>query len=342
MTTYKSIKGYSIESKSSDPTPFANFNGQYYYNTTDNQYYLNFNASGVWSTGGNYPTANSAVAGAGTQTAAVAFGGDSDGDLTAEYDGSTWTLGGNLSTDRASPGPAGTQTSALAVGGAQSGYGTVLNSSDEYNGTSWTAGGTSTFSSGGRLGVGTQTSALIMGGLNLGMGALNFTDEYDGTTYTAGGNFLIGTWFPFGTGTQTACLSFGGSSNNPVRSNNINGSYDGTSWSLVSQFLNYDRWAHSGFGTQTAAVACGGASGINQTSSTGSFGATEEYDGTTWTNRAYLSTPRTGSGGAGTSSLGLIAAGATGDFFPQTAGVATEEYDSAGGSSVIKKIYSSL
>jgi hypothetical protein len=61
-----------------------------------------------------------ALAGAGTQTAALAFGGFTPpyAGATEEYDGSTWTTSpSSLSTARQLPGGAGIQTAALAFGG---------------------------------------------------------------------------------------------------------------------------------------------------------------------------------------------------------------------------------
>lgn len=53
-------------------------------------------AAGVWSSGGNMGTARSFLAGAGTSTAGLAFGGASSYGgsgtrLTEEYDGTTWS-----------------------------------------------------------------------------------------------------------------------------------------------------------------------------------------------------------------------------------------------------------
>ena len=60
------------------------------------------------------------LAGAGTQTAALSFGGLGSGipTQTEEYDGSSWTTGVNLNAARLRLGGGGTQTSALAFGGA--------------------------------------------------------------------------------------------------------------------------------------------------------------------------------------------------------------------------------
>jgi hypothetical protein len=51
----------------------------------------------AWGPGGNLATAKTALAGAGTQTAAVGFGGGSPAGPSAsteEYDGTSWTAGG--------------------------------------------------------------------------------------------------------------------------------------------------------------------------------------------------------------------------------------------------------
>lgn len=73
--------------------------------------------------------------GAGTQTAAVHFGGiatpgGSSSTGTLEYDGTNWTSGGALPTGAKYGIGVGTQTAALQAGGGALG-------SYYYNGTSW-------------------------------------------------------------------------------------------------------------------------------------------------------------------------------------------------------------
>ena len=58
------------------------------------------------------------MAGAGTQTAGLVFGGNPNVSLTESWNGSTWTNVGNLNLGRAEGGGAGTQTSALYFGGS--------------------------------------------------------------------------------------------------------------------------------------------------------------------------------------------------------------------------------
>jgi hypothetical protein len=59
-------------------------------------------ATGAWASGGNMGTARNSLAGAGTQTAGLGFGGStgSFSNATEEYDGSSWGPGGNMTTAR--------------------------------------------------------------------------------------------------------------------------------------------------------------------------------------------------------------------------------------------------
>jgi hypothetical protein len=67
----------------------------------------------------NLNTARYVLAGAGTQTAALAFGGQPPVTAaTEEYNGASWTSSNPLNTARLVLAGAGTQTAALAFGGA--------------------------------------------------------------------------------------------------------------------------------------------------------------------------------------------------------------------------------
>jgi hypothetical protein len=100
MSTYKQIHGTDIEVLSSDP---ANpVDGQVWYNSTSNTVKANFNNPGSWATGGDLNTARRALGGAGTQTAALAFGGKIPplSAATESYDGTSWTEVNDLNTAR--------------------------------------------------------------------------------------------------------------------------------------------------------------------------------------------------------------------------------------------------
>ena len=133
-----------------------------------------------WTAGGNLSARKWNNAGAGTQTAALNFGGqNSDSAVissTEEYDGSTWTAGGNLTTARAAKG-AGIQTAALAFSGYDGNALSTL--TEEYNGTSWTAGGNIGTARYDHAGAGTQAAGLAFGGGGA-TSNLNATEEYTG------------------------------------------------------------------------------------------------------------------------------------------------------------------
>jgi hypothetical protein len=84
-------------------------------------------------------TARLTLAGAGTQTAGLAFGGQSPPTVsgaTEEYDGSTWTSNPTgLNTARYGLAGCGTQTAALAFGGLVPPF---TGATEEYDGSTWT------------------------------------------------------------------------------------------------------------------------------------------------------------------------------------------------------------
>ena len=76
MATYKEIRGVNIQSLAADPTAVE---GDVWYNATTSKLKV-FAAAGAWATGGTIPAVHVKAAGAGTQTAAILFGGfDDDG-----------------------------------------------------------------------------------------------------------------------------------------------------------------------------------------------------------------------------------------------------------------------
>jgi hypothetical protein len=72
MSEYKGIKGFSIQSLSADPAD-PNI-GQVWYNSTSGSWKVtSVTTAGSWATGGNLNTARRYLAGAGTQTEALAI-----------------------------------------------------------------------------------------------------------------------------------------------------------------------------------------------------------------------------------------------------------------------------
>jgi hypothetical protein len=74
MATYKGIQGFTIQNLSADPS--NPIEGQVWYNSTSNVWKVEeVTTAGAWATGNNLNTARSGLGSAGTQTAALAFGG---------------------------------------------------------------------------------------------------------------------------------------------------------------------------------------------------------------------------------------------------------------------------
>ena len=130
MAKYSDIKGFTVQTVSSDPA-----------------------ASGIagasWSTGGNLPQALYENAGAGaTQSASMNFGGQGNPPGPAHpyaadtqlYNGTSWTEVNNLNNGRRMLGGSGTQTSALAYGGYQNppGDAGTKDFCESWDGTNWT------------------------------------------------------------------------------------------------------------------------------------------------------------------------------------------------------------
>jgi hypothetical protein len=102
MATYKGIQGFTIQNLSADPS--NPIEGQVWYNSTSNVWKVEeATTAGSWATGNNMNTARNGLASAGTQTAALAFGGNlpPNTGATEEYDGTNWTTSpGSLNTAR--------------------------------------------------------------------------------------------------------------------------------------------------------------------------------------------------------------------------------------------------
>ena len=121
MADYKAIKGFTIQSVSSDPSnPIM---GQVWYNTTTGK--LKGGGAAAWATGNTYNDRRYAMAGAGTQTAAGIASGYAPGapGVTVnheQYDGTSWSELANVSTARFHMYTgAGTTTAALFAGGTK-------------------------------------------------------------------------------------------------------------------------------------------------------------------------------------------------------------------------------
>jgi hypothetical protein len=325
MTTFKEIRGTTIEVLSSDPANPET--GQIWYNSSSGTlkgYQLaNVNA---WSSGGNLSNArwSSAATTSGSQTASITFAGFTTVAINAteSYNGSAWTAGGNYPVSVRSLMGAGTQTAALAFGGYSDPTGSITTTA-KYNGSTWTNApsglNTATVDA---AGFGLQTAAISAGGNIPSSELSNKTESYNGSAWTNVNNMNTSRRLNRGSGTQTAGLSFGGVISPPnANFTNATESWNGSSWTSVGNMINSlgSRAGIGGPAGQTASIAAGGWTGPASASN-----AAESWNGSSWTSLSSLATARGAASGDGTSGLGLVSGGNPGNY---TNGLtATEEW----------------
>ena len=294
------------------------------------EYNSNINAftSAAFSSGGVLSTSRAQFGSAkhGTQNAGLAFGGfnwpNTNRSETEEYGGSSWTSGGALPGGQRQMGGTGTQTAALGYGGLP---GIPNTTTLEYDGSSWTSGGAlpSGMSFAVNSAAGTQTAALRAG--SGPGGATATTLEYDGSSWTSANDMSVARTSSTFDGAQTAAIITAGEAPGaPDATGNVTRlteEYDGTNWSsgTSSLFFLSAQAVSGGAAAQTALMTTGG-DGPNVTNNTG---ATQEYDGTAFTNTANLGSPRRQLNGGGTQTAGLVFGGTEAST---TALTATEEY----------------
>ena len=172
MSTYRKIHGRSIQAVTTDPTESV-AEGQVWYNTTSDTF-KSVLVTEAWASASPLIQSRDSAGGAGTQTAAMVFGGRNEVDgpstggpnqqynLNEEYNGSGYSTGGALVQGRQGLSGAGTQTAGLGVGGYHPPSPGPKSLVEEYDGSSWsevTNQPTATFGQGS---AGTQTSAVVL------------------------------------------------------------------------------------------------------------------------------------------------------------------------------------
>ena len=299
MANLKDIKGSAIQYLEEDPVELGL-------------------GGGSWSSGGSLNTARSGIAGAGTQSAALAFGGNIANPpntpqpyinqaLTESYNGTSWTEVSDLNKARyTNQGGCGIQTAALMIGGytfppSASPSPTIGIQTDveSWNGSSWTE--IAEFST-PRYSYGTSVSSpytdtLIAGGYpgSPPSALTNAVEIWDGSSWTTGTAMAS----PKG-GHQ----GLGASSTAVLMASSTTESWNGSSWTEVAE-KNNTRGSAGSAGPYTDGLVFGG-------SPNNSSAFTEHWNGSAWTELADLSTARgelTGAGSTSASSAALAAGG---------------------------------
>lgn len=328
MATYYGTYGQKVQYLASDPSDPQI--GQVWYNSTSAVLKVRgVSTVGAWSAGGNYPTNIVNVAGAGTQTAGLAFGGATPPvtGATNTYNGTSWTtVPATMNTARTNLAGCGTQTAALAAGGFSTGNTGV---SESYNGTSWTNTPSLNLARYALAGSnqGSNTATIVFGGFNGSNPAppsvfYTNTESFNGSSWTAVNALNTGRDSFGGAGTQTAALAFAGELDQSGNNTANTESWNGTSWTTVNS-MNSAGYLGSGTGTQTAAL---GYYRVNYPTNT--ISSIEQWNGTSWTNTTAMATTRYGIGAVGTQSSAL---GIGGTPFP-AGGLtnSTEEWNGPG------------
>ena len=283
MATYAKEKGFTVQTLSTD--------------TAASQV-----AGGSWASGGNMNTAREEGGGAGTQTAGLAFGGNtgSDSALNESYNGSSWTEVADLNDARKNASGFGTQTAALLAGGNPNSANT-----ETWDNSSWTEVGDLNTGRENILnaGAGTTTAGLVWGGYDDPAGTgRDITESWNGSAWTEVGDLNSERYDCSGNGTSTAALAVSGTDGAaPVSSVE---SWNGSAWTEVAE-ANTPRSGTTSTGTYTSLILVGGAT------NTATVANTEYYDGSSWTEVSDISTATRDQmpSKAGTSSLAFVAGG---------------------------------
>jgi|TARA_R110002020_G_scaffold94910_3_gene227978 hypothetical protein len=180
---------------------------------------------GTWANAWLYDGTNWAATGAlasarnhggmcGTSSAGLWAGGQPNGKLTEEFNGSTWSAQTALTYDHKTNVNCGVQTDAITVGGNSPDFPNAAKA-EEYNGTSWNTGGllnTPRKAMQSPAGGTTGTACLYTGGDTGPVGTNDDTETYNGTAWSVGTSLPRNTQTGGGAGTATSYLSCGGGS----------------------------------------------------------------------------------------------------------------------------------
>ena len=273
MAKYSDIKGFTVQTVSSDPVASAV-------------------AGGAWASGGDLPSVLYENAGAGaTQNASMNFGGQGNSPSpqfphtadTQTYNGTSWTEVNELNNSRRYLAGAGVLTSALAYGGytvPPSAPGTK-DFCESWDGTNWTEVNELNTKRREMAGIGTSNSnALCVQGTD-GTSVSAEVESWNGTSWTEIAEANTLRFRSANTGSNTAAIITGGEVPSTADSALVE-SWNGSAWTEIAE-INTARQQFSGAGTYTDALVMGGSPNIAKT---------EYYNGSSWSEQADLSLGR--------------------------------------------------
>jgi len=301
MTDYRTIQGSAVQSRTAST---GLIEGEIWYDSSAGNFKLEAFDSGVWSTGGAYPTGLYGMAAGGSTPDAVAYGGGtgptpSYSNQSATYNGTSWTAAPTVPFTHSLGG--GTGPGAAAIGGG--GDGNAPGAFAEWDDSSWTA--TPTMGKNAyqcRL-AGTQTAA-VAAGLYYDSSA----QTWNGTTWSDPGAAMpVHVYNTGAVGTSTAASFIGG--HGPIPTANAQSTqqeWDGSAWSTGTAMPGTGApSAQTGNGAPNNDYWINGGGGTFLTGTT-----TAQFDGSSWTTAGSNPTAVSNAAGGGTDkSTGFIVGG---------------------------------
>jgi len=231
----------------------------------------------TWVTTGSLNQARCDLAGCGTVSAALVFGGYYTDILstTEKWSGSSWATSGSLNTARMAFGGCGTSSSALSVGGYSTTY---LSTTEVWSGSAWaTSVGLNQARHSLRV-VGTTSAALSLGGWT--ESAVSTTEKWNGSSWTNTTSLLVIKRSMGVAGTSTNALCFGGDTHLSAHLNSTD-IWDGSVWATTGA-LNAVKSEMAGCGTTSNALCFGGADAADY------IDITEMWGGSSWATTTSL------------------------------------------------------
>jgi hypothetical protein len=229
----------------------------------------------------------------------------------------TWASGGAMNSAKRLQGGSGSSNTAALVFGGRQIPGTNVAETESYDGTSFTevADLSRTNERAYIAGAGTQTAALAIGGAPPGV--LGLTEQWNGSAWTEVADLNRGPAGPqstaYGAGSGSSTSALYSSSDEAGNVNNRVESWDGSSWTEVSE-VNTARSYGTQAGTDnTSAIFAGGYTTTNVAN-------VETWDGSSWSEITDINTARMrlSSGMQGSTESMLIFSGYTTDSVANT------------------------
>ena len=270
-----------------------------------------------WTSAPSLNTARERLSGFGPQSSAYAFGGDTGSTVanTENYNGTSWSEIADMATARKEnqSGQTGSSTAGVAMGG-NTGPGADIDTTEEFTKSvniitagAWDSGGSMNTGRARFGSAGAKDSALAISGYTV-PGSTSNTEKYDGTSWTETGNTPDARNSNTGTGSQTAAMSMSGQdpTGGPTTATIT---FDGSSWSSAPALNVRRQSAAASAASPYNAVVMFGGYGSAPGAPPHIVGATEEYDGSSWTNQTAMPTGVQKNGGGGTQTAAIAAGG---------------------------------